>query len=45
VQDSSGKVLPEEGYRTKMQASYIHIHFGSNPAAGRNFINFITGER
>jgi len=46
VQDSSGNVLPEEGYRTKNTvASYIHIHFGSNPAAGRNFINFITGER
>jgi cobyrinic acid a,c-diamide synthase len=46
VQDSSGNVLPEEGCRTKNTvASYIHIHFGSNPAAGRNFINFITGER
>ena len=46
VQDSSGNFLPEEGYRTrKTIASYIHIHFGSNPAAGRNFINFITGER
>jgi cobyrinic acid a,c-diamide synthase len=46
VKDSSGNVLPEEGYRTKNTvASYIHIHFGSNPAAGRNFINFITGER
>ena len=46
VQDSSGIVLPEEGYRTKNTfVSYIHIHFGSNPAAGRNFINFITGER
>ena len=46
VHDSSGNFLPEEGYSAgKTIASYIHIHFGSNPAAGRNFINFIRNER
>ena len=33
--------LQEEGYRFKNTiASYIHVHFGSNPDIANNFINF-----
>ncbi len=40
--DNKGQELQNEGYRYKNTlASYIHIHFGSNPLIAGNFINFI----
>ncbi len=34
-----------EGYRTRnLLSSYVHIHFGSNPKIGQNFIKYI-GEK
>lgn len=40
--DNTGQYLQGEGYRIKNTlASYIHIHFGSNPAIAGNFINFL----
>lgn len=42
VKDGSGQDIQDKGYRFKNTlASYIHIHFGSNPDIARNFINFI----
>ena len=46
VNDSRGKVLPSEGFRTKNTlASYIHVHFGSNRHIARQFAAFIKGDR
>jgi cobyrinic acid a,c-diamide synthase len=46
VKDSSGEILPDEGYRSGQTiASYIHIHFGSNPETAGEFINSIRNER
>ncbi len=40
--DSTGQELQDEGYSIKRTlASYIHIHFGSNPCIADNFLNFI----
>lgn len=40
VMDGSGNVLPDEGYSTKKTvASYVHLHFGSNPAIAEAFVN------
>lgn len=42
VKDGSGQNIQDEGYKLKNTlASYIHIHFGSNPDIAGNFIDFI----
>jgi len=42
VKDSDGEARDDEGYSYKNTlASYIHLHFGSNPQIASNFINFI----
>lgn len=42
VKNNHGEFVNVSGYRFKNTfASYIHIHFGSNPAISGNFINFI----
>jgi len=42
VKNGLGRDIGDEGYRIKNTlASYIHIHFGSNPHITRNFINFL----
>lgn len=44
VRDNHGEFVNASGYKLKNTlASYIHIHFGSNPATADNFINFIRG--
>lgn len=46
LKNNNGERLPNEGYIYKNTlASYIHIHFGSNPAIAENFINFINPVR
>ncbi len=46
VKNGSGQELHAEGYRHKKTlASYIHIHFGSNPAIAGEFINSCKEER
>lgn len=45
VKDKTGECLGSEGFMYKKTlASYIHLHFGSNPAAARNVIGFISRE-
>jgi cobyrinic acid a,c-diamide synthase len=42
VKDGSGKHLSDEGYKVNNTlGSYIHIHFGSNPAIAGNLIKHI----
>ncbi|MFN3478830.1 MAG: cobyrinate a,c-diamide synthase, partial [Thermodesulfovibrionales bacterium] len=42
VRNNHGEFVNAPGYKFKNTfASYIHIHFGSNPAVAGNFINFI----
>ncbi|GAB4414887.1 MAG: cobyrinate a,c-diamide synthase [Thermodesulfovibrionales bacterium] len=42
VKNNAGQDLHDEGYKFKNTlASYIHIHFGSNPNIAENFTNFI----
>jgi cobyrinic acid a,c-diamide synthase len=42
LKNNMGERLPNEGYRYKNTlASYIHIHFGSNPDIAKSFIRFI----
>lgn len=42
VADAQGADLPPEGYASDaVLASYIHVHFGSNPRTARNFVNYI----
>lgn len=42
IKDNKGKDMQDEGYTFKNTlASYVHIHFGSNPGIADNFINFI----
>lgn len=42
LKNNLGESLSDEGYRYKNTlASYIHLHFGSNPGIARNFVNFI----
>lgn len=42
VRSSSGELQEDEGYSYKNTlASYIHIHFESNPGTANNFVNFI----
>jgi cobyrinic acid a,c-diamide synthase len=46
LRDSRGKDLPAEGFRYKNTlASYVHVHFGSNPHIAEQFATFIMGER
>lgn len=46
VRNGSGQELRDEGYRYKRAlASYIHIHFGSNPDIAGKFIGSCGGER
>ncbi len=41
VKDGTGQYIYDEGYRIKNTlASYVHVHFGSNPDIANNFINF-----
>lgn len=42
VADAQEQTLAPEGYAAgAVLASYIHIHFGSNPRTARNFMNYI----
>lgn len=42
IKDGNGESLEDEGYLFKNTlASYIHLHFGSNPHIAMNFINSI----
>jgi len=42
VKDGSAKHISDEGYKVKNTlGSYIHMHFGSNPAIAKNLINHI----
>ena len=42
VRDRSGRECAGEGYRTgNALASYIHVHFRSNPGIAQGFFNFI----
>lgn len=42
LKNSSGESLYSEGYKFKnVLASYVHIHFGSNPAIAGNFIKLV----
>jgi cobyrinic acid a,c-diamide synthase len=39
--DSGAQYIQDEGYRFRNTlASYIHVHFGSNPAIAGNFVHF-----
>ncbi|MBI4684417.1 MAG: cobyrinate a,c-diamide synthase [Nitrospirae bacterium] len=41
IKDMKGQNIYKEGFRFKNTlASYVHIHFGSNPDIANNFINF-----
>jgi cobyrinic acid a,c-diamide synthase len=41
-----GVVLGSEGYRIRnCLASYIHLHFGSNPEVARSFVKACRGHR
>jgi len=45
VRDSRGQGRETEGYRYKNTlASYIHLHFGSDPKRASQVISFIRGE-
>lgn len=45
VRDGQGKDIEIEGYRIKNTlASYIHIHFGSNRDAAKDFVDFAQGK-
>jgi cobyrinic acid a,c-diamide synthase len=42
VRDGNGQEIGFEGYRLKSAlGSYIHVHFGSNPAVAKNFMDFV----
>jgi cobyrinic acid a,c-diamide synthase len=46
LRDNRGKALPAEGFRYKNTlASYVHVHFGSNPHIAEQFATFVKGER
>jgi cobyrinic acid a,c-diamide synthase len=43
VRDKKGLDVPAEGFREKNTlASYIHVHFGSNPHMAERFARFVT---
>ncbi len=45
LQDQRGHPLPSEGFRRKNTlASYIHVHFGSNPKIAEQFSLFVKGK-
>lgn len=42
VMDAHKAELPPEGFSVgSLLASYVHVHFGSNPRTARNFVNYI----
>ena len=42
VRNNHGEFVNTAGYKFKNTlASYVHIHFGSNPGAAVNFVDFI----
>ncbi len=46
LRNNTGERLVDEGYKYKNTlASYVHLHFGSNPCVVRSFINFIKEKK
>src|SRR5512143_538731 len=46
ISDKSGEHVRDEGFRLmNTLASYVHVHFGSNPNIAQRFATFVTGER